>query len=112
MSRLRLWINVLLFLVPICVVGVGAYRFVQRVFNYLNTDARLAGTASAEATRALGRRVVIGDVKLDANPFGLFGPSRIVLKNIFVANSPTDDRTAFVQAGSVTVAYSLRQILS
>ncbi len=112
MRRLRLWINLLIFLVPICILGVGAYRFVRRVFNYLNTDARLAGTASAEATRALGRRVVIGDVKLDANPFGLFGSSRIVLKNIFVANSPTDDTTAFVQAGSVTVAYSLRQILS
>ncbi|MCW3095072.1 MAG: hypothetical protein JWL77_690, partial [Chthonomonadaceae bacterium] len=111
MHRLRLWINVLLFLVPICVLSVGAYRFVRRVFSYLNTDARLAGTASAEATRALGRRVVIGDVKLDANPFGLFGASHIVLKNIFVANSPTDDTTAFVQAGSVTVAYDLRQIL-
>lgn len=111
MRSLRLWINALIFLVPICVLGIGAYRFVLRVFSYLNTNARLAGTASAEATRALGRRVVIGDVKLDANPFGLFGASQIVLKNIFVANSPTDDTTAFVQASSITVAYSLRQIL-
>jgi autotransporter translocation and assembly factor TamB len=111
MRRLRFWINALLFLVPICVLSVGAYRFVRRVFGYLNTDARLAGTASAEATRALGRRVVIGDVKLSANPFGLFGASRIVLKNIFVANSATDDTTAFVQAGSVTIAYNLRQVL-
>ncbi len=112
MRRLRLLINALLFLVPICVLSIGAYRFVQRIFRYLNTDARLAGTASAEATRALGRRVVIGDVKIDGHPFGLFGASRIVLKNIFVADSPTDDTTAFVRAGSVTIAYSLRQILS
>lgn len=111
MRRLRLSINALIFLVPICVLSVGAYRFVRRVFGYLNTDARLAGTASAEATRALGRRVVIGDVKLNPNPFGLFGASRIELKNIFVADSPTDDTTAFVQAGSVTIGYSLRQIL-
>ena len=112
MHRLRFWINALIFLLPICVLSVGAYRFVRRVFSYLNTDARLAGTASAEATRALGRRVVIGDVKIDANPLGLFAPGHVTLKNIFVANSPTDDRTAFVQASSVTVAYSLRQILS
>ena len=112
MRRLRLLINALLFLVPICVLGVGAYRFVRRVFSYLNTDARLAGTASAEATRALGRRVVIGDVKIELGPFGLFGASRVVLKNIFVADSPTDDTTAFVRASSVTVAFSLRQILS
>ncbi len=112
MRRLRFWINALVFLVPICLLSIGAYRFVRRVFNFLNTDARLAGTASAEATRALGRRVVIGDVKIDRNPFGIFGANRVVLKNIFVADSPADDSTAFVRASSVSIAYSLGQILS
>lgn len=112
MRRLRFVINALLFLAPICVLSVGAYRFVRRIFNYLNTDARLAGTASAEATRALGRRVVVGDVKLGPNLFGLLGSNRIVLKNIFVANSPTDDETAFVRADSVSITYSLDQLLN
>lgn len=112
MRRLRFVFNLLIFLVPICFLSVGAYKFVQRIFGYLNTNARLAGTASAEATRALGRRVVIKDVKLGPNLFGLFGSNRIELRNIFVADSPVDDKTAFVRAGSVNIAYSLQQILS
>jgi hypothetical protein len=112
MRRLRFWINALIFLVPICVLSVEAYNFVRHVFGYLNTDARLAGTASAEATRALGRRVVIGDVKFDRDFLSLFGTGHILLKDIFVADSPTNDEIAFVRAGSVGIGYNLRQILS
>ena len=74
MRFLRVPINALLLFGPLVPLGIGGYVDRAGAFlRYLNTGQRLAGTLSAEATKALGRNVRVGDVKITGNLFGLNG---------------------------------------
>gem|GEM_PF-4850252 len=107
----RFGIHSLLIVLPLIVLAFGASRYVRGVFRYLNTDARLAGTMSAEASRLLGREVRIGDVKITGNLWSLTAKNSIELRNIAVAAETTLDKGIFARADSVRVDYNLQQIL-
>jgi autotransporter translocation and assembly factor TamB len=110
--HLRFWINSLLLLVPLILLSVGAYRLVRGMFGYLNSDARLAGTMSAEATRALKREVRIGDVKITGNLWGLDASNIIDLRDVSVAEKPGFKGHRFAHADRVTIWYNLRQLIA
>src|SRR5579871_6483766 len=111
MRHLRFWINCLLLLIPICFLSIGAYRRVQGVFAYLNSNKRLAGAVSTEATRLLGREVRVDDVHVSGNLWSLDSSNTVDLFDVFVAASGTNARSPFARAKRVTVAYNLRQAL-
>src|SRR5579883_1552545 len=98
MRRFRFLLTTTLVLLPLVFLSVGAYRFVKRIFNYLNTGARLAGTLSAEATRLLGREVRVGDVKITGNLWSLFANNSVELRDITVAGDPAFNNALFASA--------------
>ena len=110
MRRLRFWFNATLLVVPVGLVGVGSYGLVKSVWNYLNTDARLAGLLSTEATRALGREVRIQDIHFRFAPWSL-RPNRVELSGISIAQYPTINNILFAHADKVIVRFDLNQIL-
>ena len=110
MRRLRFWINVTLFVVPVGFIGVGSKRLVTSVWNYLNTDARLAGVLSTEATRVLGREVRIQDIHFRLAPWSL-RPNRVELTGISIAQSPTINNILFAHADKVIVWFDLNQVI-
>ena len=86
MRPLRVWTNLLLLLLPLLLLGIGGIQLVRGVFAYLNTNKRLAGTFSAEATRALGREVRIGDVQITGNLWSMDAANKVVLSDVSIAN--------------------------
>src|SRR2546423_65159 len=98
MRRLRVWINLLLLLLPLLLLGIGAVSFVRGVFGYLNSNRRLAGTLSAEATRSLGREVRIGDVQITGNLWGIDAANKVELRDVYIANGVTPSSGAFMRA--------------
>ena len=111
MRATRFGINLLLIVLPLVLLYFGASRYVRGVFRYLNTDARLAGTMSAEATRLLGREVKVGDVHITGNLWGLSAKNSIELRDVAIAETSTLDKGVFASVGSVRVDYSLQQML-
>lgn len=111
MRLVRFLINSLVLILPLTIVGVGAYRCVHRIFAYLNSNARLAATLSTEATRALHREVRVGDVRITGNLWGLSARNSVELRNVFVAQSPSAPGPAFARVDKVFLQYSLDQIL-
>lgn len=109
MSRLRFGINATVLLVPIGLLGVQSIRFVRGVWTYLNTGARLAGVASVEATRALGREVRVGDVKIRGNLWSLNASNRIELLNVDVAEGAALSAGRFAHVDAARVWYNLKQ---
>lgn len=111
MRATRFGINLLLIVLPLVLLGWGASRYVRGVFAYLNTDARLAGTMSAEATRLLGREVKVGDVHITGNLWGLSAKNSIELRDVAIAETTTLDKGVFASVANVRVDYSLQQML-
>jgi hypothetical protein len=111
MRHLRSWTNGLFLLIPLCILGAGAYRFVRQIWGYLNSGARLAGVLSVEATRAAGREIRIGDVRLSGNLWSLSSANRLELRAVSIAEGPGAYSRPFAQADKVFVWYNLRQIL-
>ncbi len=111
MRFLRLPINALLLFAPLVPLGIGGYVTVRRVFVYLNTGQRLAGTLSAEATKALGRNVRVGDVKITGNLLGLTAANRVELRDISIAETASPDSPILARVGRVIVGYNLQQVL-
>ena len=112
MRRLRFLVNSIILLVPLLFLGIGATRLVQSVFHYLNTGRRLAGTISAEATRALGREVRVGDVHITGNLWSLSAANRVDLFDVSVANGARVSDGELAHARSVSVWYNLEQVLA
>src|SRR5690349_16192640 len=112
MRRLRFLVNSIILVVPLLILGFGATRLVQSVFHYLNTGRRLAGTMSAEATRALGREVRVGDVRITGNLWSLSAANRVDLFDVTVANGPLPSDGTFVRAQRASIWYNLRQVLA
>jgi hypothetical protein len=112
MRRLRFWLNTILPLVPLLIIGLGAIRLVRSVIAFLNSNRRLAGTMSAEATRALGREVRVGDVHVTGNLWSFDASNRIDLFDVSVANGPTLASGAIARANRVALWYNLRQVLA
>lgn len=110
MHRLRLWTNILVMLLPLLILLGSATRFVQGIWKYLNSDARLAGVASVEATRALGREVRIGDVKITGNLWGLAAENRVELRNVSIPETEAGV-PALASADRIDIKYNLNQIL-
>jgi len=111
MRRLRFWTNFLFLLIPLSILCAGAFRLVQQIWGYLNSNARLAGVLSVEATRALGREVRVGDVRLTGNLWSLSAANRLELRDVFIAEEPAAPTSPFARAESVVIWYNLRQIL-
>ncbi len=111
MRATRFGINLLLIVLPLVLLYIGASRYVRGVFVYLNTDARLAGTLSAEATRLLGREVKVGDVHITGNLWGLSAKNSIELRDVAIAENSTLDKGVFASVANVRVDYSLQQML-
>ena len=112
MRFLRVPINALLLFAPLVPLGIGGYVTVRRVFVYLNTGQRLAGTLSAEATKALGRNVQVGDVKITGNLFGFAAHNEVELRDVSVAETASPNSPILARVGRVVVGYNLQQILS
>ncbi len=112
MHRLRLLINSTLIIVPLVALAAGGIRLVRGVFQYLNSNQRLAGTMSAEASRALGRTVRIRDVRVTGNLWSLDAANRIDLIDVSVANGPRPEAGAFARARRISIWYNLREALA
>ena len=112
MRHLRFSINVLVLLLPLALLLAGGVVTVRRVFGYLNTDARLAGTISAEATRTLGREVRVGNVHISGNLWGLSAPNTVTLSDVSVAEATGVNSPMLLRADRVTVGYNALQVLS
>ncbi len=107
---LRRWLCSTVFLVPLLLLAVGAVRRVQGIFAFLNTNARLAGTLSAEASRLLGREVRVQDVQISGNLWNLASKNVIRLKSVSLEDD-TGTGTSFVTAKEIVVAYNLNGVL-
>ena len=112
MRRLRICLNLIILVAPIVFLGMGSIRLVRGIFNFLNTNRRLAGTMSAEATRAIGRVVRVGDVKITGNLWGIDAANRIDLLDVYVANGKSPSDGALAVAGRIAIWYNLRQVLA
>lgn len=110
MRHTRFCINLLLLFVPLSVLVIGSWLLTRRVFEYLNTQSRLAGVLSTEATRALGRRVHVGDAVITGNLWGLSARNRIDLRNVMIADA-ADAGAPFARAERIVVVYNLAQLL-
>lgn len=107
----RFTTTLLIVCVPLGILTVGTVRLVQRVWSFLNTDARLAVIVSQEATRALGREVKVGGVKLTGNLWGLSAENRVELSDVAVAEGKTLREGAFASADKILFHYNLNQLL-
>src|SRR5579871_5286227 len=111
MRHLRFWIICLLFILPIGMLCIGTYRFVHRIFAYLNSDARLAGTMSAEASRMLKREVRIGDVHITGNLWSLSAPNTLELSDVSIAESSKFPDGPFAHTDKAIIHYNISQLL-
>ncbi|HLJ53645.1 MAG TPA: DUF748 domain-containing protein, partial [Chthonomonadaceae bacterium] len=112
MRRLRIGLNLILLAAPLLFLITGGVRLVRGVFAYLNSNQRLAGTMSAEATHALGREVRVRDVYITGNLWSLDAANRIDLFDVAVANGPVLADGAIATSRRVAVWYNLRQVLA
>ena len=112
MRYLRVPINAALLFAPLVPLGIGGYVTARRVFDYLNTNQRLAGTLSAEATRALGRSVTVGDVKITGNLFGFTAHNEVELSDVTIAETASPNSPVLARVKRVTVGYNLQQVVS
>lgn len=88
MRHIRFWANFALASVPPILLSIGAVSTLQHSWNYLSGNARLAALVSREATQALGRPVVIRDIRFRRSPWSLM-PNRVELIDISISqNSP------------------------
>ena len=110
MRFLRVPINALVLLAPLVPLGIGGYKTVRGVFEYLNTGQRLAGTLSAEATKALGRNVRIGDVKITGNLLGFTAHNEVELRDVSIAETASPNSPTLARVGRVLVGYNLQQV--
>ena len=108
---MRFLINAAILIVPLVWLSWGAYSLTTRIVRWLNTDARLAAIASAEASRALNRVVKVRDVHITGNLFSLLSTNRIELKDVFVSEASPYTSRPFVTADRIVLSYSLHSII-
>ena len=111
MRFLRVPLNALILFAPLVPLGIGGYKTVRGVFDYLNTDQRLAGTLSAEATKALGRNVRVGDVKITGNLLGFAAHNEVELRDISIAETASPNSPTLARVGRVAIGYNLQQVI-
>ena len=110
MRRIRFWINITFLIVPPVLLTLGTVTLTRHIWDYLNTDARLAGLISTEATRALGREVRVRDVKFRFSPWNLL-PNRVELSDISIAQYPSLNSALFAHTDKLVLWYDFGQIL-
>ena len=91
-------------------MATGGVERVRSVFRFLNTNARLAGTMSAEATRLLGREVKVSDVEITGDLWSLSSANFVRLKQVSLAADP-GYALPLVVVDEVALAYNLDRIL-
>ena len=111
MRFMRVPINALVLIAPLVPLGIGGYKTARGVFEYLNTGQRLAGTLSAEATKALGRNVRVGDVKITGNLLGFAAHNEVELRDISIAETASPNSPTLARVGRIAIGYNLQQVI-
>ena len=110
LTTLRRSLCVTVMLVPPLILAVGAVSRVKSLFVFLNSNARLAGTLSAEATRLLGREVKVSDVEISGNLWSLSSKNVVRLKGVSL-EADNGKGNPFVTIKEIVIHYNLDQLL-
>ena len=111
MHRLRVWLNLLLAVVPLLFLGAGASKFVQTLLDYLNRHQQIARVLSVEGTRFLGSEIRVGDLTFTGDLFSYNSTNLIVFKDVFIAGGSSPNSLPIFRTERISLRYSLAQLL-
>ncbi len=105
------WTRIFVTTVPAAVVLVGGAVVTLRVLKYVTSPRNLAEIVEVEATRALGRTVLIHSIAFKVPPWRL-GPNVVTIRRLWVGADIPNRLPALGSARRITITYSTADLFS